>query len=138
MTPLIEQAGGIEGMRRMVRTFYDMVFTDMMISFFFRNSDKERLIQKETELLCRAIGDTSIPYTGKPLREAHAAHPIMGGHFERRLQLMRDAMQAHSLPAAVQAAIVEHTEALRPLVTDDAGSECDHDAAQARMERLLR
>ncbi len=137
MSDLFEAAGGATGLRAMLSTFYDSVFSDVMIGFFFAAADKDRLIQKELELTARALGATGLAYTGKPLQAAHAKHPIMGGHVERRLQLLKDAMAAHEMPAEVVAAVVEHNEALRSMVTDDVGSECDHDAAKARMSRLL-
>jgi len=136
MTTLFEHAGGEPVLRAVIRTFYDAVFADLMIGFFFRGADEERLIEKEYELTARALGAKHVRYTGKPLREIHAKHPILGGHFERRLQILREAMDAHGLPENVKQAWVEHTRSLRPLVTDDAGSECDHDAALERMRRL--
>lgn len=123
---LFERAGGEPALRAVLGTFYDAVFDDVMIGFFFRASDKERLIQKELELAAVALGATHLRYTGEPLGAAHARHPILGGHFERRLQLLREAMAAHGLPEDVQAAWVAHTQALRPAITADRGTACDH------------
>ncbi len=122
---LFELAGGEEGLRAVIRTFYDAVFSDVMIGFFFWKSDKERLIEKEVELAARMLGATHITYTGKSLRESHAKHRIMGGQFERRLQLLRDAMAAHDLPIPVREAWVEHTRKLRNQVTRFSGSGCE-------------
>jgi hypothetical protein len=43
--------------------------------------------------------------------------------------LLSEAMIRHDLPAAVQAAVLAHTDALRSQVTPDASGECD--AAEA-------
>ncbi len=136
MTTPFERAGGEPRLRAVIETFYDRVLSDVMIGFLFWGTDRQRLIDKETELACRALGSTDIEYTGRPIREAHARHPILGGHFDRRLQLLREAMQAHGLPEDVQAAWVEHTRALRPLVTADAGAGCDHQRAAERVRAL--
>ena len=109
-------AGEEAGIRAFVTTFYDQMVSDVMIGFFFRNADKARLIDKEVELISRMLGH-SIRYTGRSIRKAHEAHPIMGGHFERRWMLLKNAMESHAVPAEVQELIEEHTRKLRPQVT---------------------
>ena len=125
-TELYLLAGGSDGIRQFIQTFYDQMFDDVMIGFFFRNADKQRLVEKEVELVCRMLGHT-VRYTGKPIRAAHAKHPIMGGHFERRWTLLKGAMSHHGVPLQVQQAIEDHTRKLRPQVTSQAGSQCDHE-----------
>lgn len=120
---LWQQAGGEAGLRAVVADFYDRVFDDVMIGFFFRGKDKARLIEKEVELALRMLG-AEVEYTGKPVREAHAPHRILGGQFDRRLQILRETMEAHGLPAAVRDAWVRHTLSLREQVTRDASGEC--------------
>lgn len=123
---LYEQAGGEPVLRAVLRTFYDKVFEDVMIGFHFWKADKERLIDKEFEFAARALGATDIVYTGKPMRAAHAPHPILGGQFERRLRLLEEAMAAHDLPQPVREAWVAHTRSLRHLITPNEGSTCIH------------
>ena len=121
---LFDLAGGETVLKAVIRTFYDAVFDDVMIGFFFRNADKERLIQKEYELAARMLG-ADIKYTGKPIRAAHAEHRIMGGQFMRRLQLLKNAMAHHELPQEVIDAWVADTERLRPQITAFKGGNCD-------------
>ena len=120
---LVELAGGPERLRAVLVDFYDRVFDDAMIGFFFKGKDKQRLVQKELELALQFLG-ADVEYTGRPIREAHAAHRIMGGQYGRRLQILKESMAAHDLPQEVQAAWVEHTEALRSQVTRNAAGEC--------------
>jgi hemoglobin len=133
-TSLLAEMGGVEKLRAVLRDFYDRVFADAMIGFMFRGVDKERLVEKELELTARAFGARDVAYTGRPLREVHARHRIMGGQFARRLQILRETMADHGLPESVRKAWIEHTEALRPLVTGDMGSACDPDLARRRAE----
>jgi hemoglobin len=121
---LFDLAGGEPAIRAVVEHFYEAVFRDVMIGFFFRNADKTRLVEKEIELASRMLG-ADVRYTGKPMRKAHAAHRIMGGQFERRLQLLRESMEAKNLPQVVRDAWVQHTENLRPQITEQQGSDCD-------------
>ncbi len=115
---------GSEKLRQVVTDFYERVLDDVMIGFFFRNADKNRLIDKEWELAARMLGKKDIKYTGQSIRSAHAAHPIMGGHFNRRLQILKETMDAHALSPLVKDTWIEHTEALRSLITTDGRNEC--------------
>lgn len=130
---LFDQIGG-ERLREVLTDFYRRVFDDVMIGFLFAGHDRARLIEREWEMTARMLGAATVPYRGRPLREAHARVPILGGHFDRRLQLLRDAMAAHDVPAAVRDAIVAHSVALRAQVTADPTSDCNHVATAARTE----
>ncbi|MCW5891153.1 MAG: group 1 truncated hemoglobin [bacterium] len=129
---LVEQAGGPEAIRAVLRDFYGHVFGDFMIGFLFKGADKERLIAKETELTLHALG-ADVAYTGRDVRQAHATHPIMGGHFMRRRKLLADAIARAALPDAVRDAWLAHTDSLRPDVTRDRTDECDAAGAHARL-----
>lgn len=129
--PLFEQAGGAAKIRAVLADFYDRVFADLMIGFLFKGIDKQRLIAHELELTLRALG-ADVPYLGRSLREAHARHPILGGHFMRRRKLLADAIARHGLPDAVRDAWLAHTDALRAEITPDRGDECDAPAAANR------
>jgi hemoglobin len=108
-----------------IQDFYDRVFDDVMIGFLFIGKDKQQLIQKEWELAAKMLG-ADVEYTGRAIREAHAKSPILGGHFERRLQILKDTCADHDVDRDVVDTWVSHTNALRSHVTKDAGSECDH------------
>lgn len=120
---LLERSGGRAGLRALLEDFYDRVFDDLMIGFFFREADKARLVEKELELALRLFGE-DVAYTGEPLSEVHARHPILGGHFMRRLQILKGTMESHGLPAELQELWLRHAESLRGQVTADAGSDC--------------
>jgi hemoglobin len=114
---------GAEKLREVITDFYDRVFGDVMIGFLFAGKDRQRLIDKEWEFTAHFLG-AAVAYTGRPMRQAHANSPIFGGHFERRLQLLRQAMAAHGVDDEVARAWIEHQQALRSQITGDRGSEC--------------
>jgi len=120
---LFELAGGEDALRAVIEDFYDHVFDDVMIGFFFLGSEKSELVRLELEFVMRFLG-ASQKYTGRTLREAHKGHHIMGGQFNRRTQLLRQAMERQGLPQAVRDEWIEHTEALRSQVTRDVPGEC--------------
>lgn len=128
---LFARIGG-DALRAVIVDFYDRVLGDVMIGFLFAGKDRQRLIDKEYELTARILG-ADIPYTGRPMREAHARSPILGGHFERRLEILRQTLAAHHVDPAVAAVWIEHQVALRGQITPDRGSACNDAAAAARV-----
>ena len=121
---LVELAGGPVALREVLTDFYDRVFADTMIGFFFMKADKSRLIEKELELTLRALG-ADVEYTGRDMPTAHAAHHIMGGQFDRRLQILRETLADHDVAEPVREAWIAHTQSLRDQITADAEGECD-------------
>ena len=115
---------GAEKLRAVISDFYDRLFGDVMIGFLFRGKNKQHLIDREYEFTAGFLGGKEIKYTGRPMREAHAQSPIFGGHFERRLQILRETMRDHGVDAGVQQVWLDHSYALRPQITSDKGSEC--------------
>ncbi len=110
-------------LRAVIEDFYSRVFGDVMIGFLFEGKDRQRLIDKEYEFTAHLLG-ADIKYTGRPMRAAHAQSPIFGGHFERRLQILRETLRDHAVDSEVAAAWIDHSLALRPQITSDKGSEC--------------
>jgi len=131
---LFEKLGGESGLRAIVNAFIDRVFEDRMIGFFFRNADRARIKEMEYQLAAGFLG-ADIKYTGRPLGKAHVNHPIMGGHFARRRQILKETLEAYQVPEEIQAAWLQHTDSLRPLITPETGSYCDPIAARARVKR---
>lgn len=121
--PLYLLAGGEAVLRRVIEDFYDRVFPDAMIGFFFKGLDKANLVQLELEFAMGFLG-AGTTYSGRPIREAHAKHPIMGGQFNRRLQILKETLADHQLPEAVQACWIEHTLSLRGEITPDVDGQC--------------
>lgn len=127
-----DELGGEGRLRRIIDTFIDRVFEDRMIGFFFRNADRKRIKQMEYQLTARFLG-AEVEYQGRPLDEVHAKHPIMGGQFARRLQILKETLEEYKVPQHIRDAWVEHNEGLRPLITRDAGSDCDAVGAREKV-----
>jgi hemoglobin len=135
MSTLFEDLGGEPALRQIIDRFVDRVFDDVMIGFFFRNARRERIKQKEYEHAAQHLG-AGVEYTGRPIDEAHRAHPIMGGQFARRLMILKETLEAAGAPEHVKQHWLAHTESLRPLVTADAGLECDPERARVRVAQV--
>ena len=123
MATAYERVGGELGLRAIIDDFVDRMFDDLMIGFFFRNASRERIKEMEFQHAAEHLG-APITYGGRPLRDAHAKHRIMGGQFERRKKILADTLAAHRVPDDVRDAWLAHVESLRAQITGDPGSEC--------------
>ena len=131
---LFDKLGGESRLRSIVDTFVDRVFEDRMIGFFFRNADRRRIQELEYQLIAGFLG-AEIEYRGRPLGRVHANHPIMGGHFARRKQILSETLDFYQVPAEIRSVILEHTEALRSQITPETGSQCDPNTVRDRVGR---
>lgn len=126
-----EALGGEFALRAIIDDFVERLFADTMIGFFFARASKDRIKQKEFEHAAAWLG-APIAYTGKPLREAHAKHPIMGGQFARRRALLERTLRDHGLDETLIADWLAHQDSLRDQVTQDAPDECNDARAAER------
>jgi hemoglobin len=110
-------------LRAVITDFYSRIFGDVMIGFLFEGKNRQHLIDREVEFTAGFLGG-DMKYTGRPMRTAHAASPIFGGHFERRLQILRETLRDNAVDPDVQQVWIDHTLALRAQITSDKGSEC--------------
>lgn len=118
-----ERIGGEPALQAIIDDFVDRMFDDVMIGFFFRRASRERIKELELQHAAEHLGGP-IRYRGRPLREAHRAHRIMGGQFARRSKILEDVLSAHGVPADLREAWLAHVESLRGEITHDPGSEC--------------
>lgn len=118
-----ERLGGEAALTRLIDDFVGRVMGDLMIGFLFARVDRARLARLEYEHAAVHLG-APIAYTGRSLRAAHAPHRIMGGHFARRRELLRQTLVAHAVPEDVAAGWLAHVDSLRAEITPDVGSEC--------------
>jgi len=129
---LFGKLGGEDRLRAIIDTFVDRVFEDRMIGFFFRNADRARIKELEYQLAANFLG-ADVEYRGRPLAKAHANHPIMGGHFARRRQILSETLDDYAVAPEIKAALLRHTDALRPQITPEAGSGCDPNLVRHRV-----
>lgn len=132
LTPF-EQLGGETKLRAVIDTFIERVFADRMIGFFFRSADKARIKEMEFQLAANFLG-ANVEYGGRPLDQVHRKFPIMGGHFARRRQILKESIEAHGIAGEIKKLWLDHTDALRPLITPEADSGCDPMAARERVK----
>jgi hemoglobin len=126
-----EQIGGEFALRAIIDDFVERTCADAMIGFFFARVDRERLKRMEYEHAARFLG-ADIAYTGRALGDAHRRHPIMGGHFARRRQILKQTLERHGVPAPILDAWLAHQDALRTEITRDEMTQCNDVPPPAR------
>jgi hemoglobin len=122
-TTLYEQLGGERKLRAIIDRFVQRVTEDIMIGFFFRNFDIDRLREMEFQHAAEFLG-ADIKYTGRKLDAAHRRHRIAGGQFARRRQILKEALDEHQVDPAIRDAWLAHVDSLRPLITGEDDSTC--------------
>lgn len=113
---VIEEVGGRARMEALMRAFYDRLFDDLMIGFFFAMSDKEALIASQIDYVHAHLGSRQGRYQGPPIRQAHQKMPILVGHFDRRHQILIEVLEEFEVPEHVREAWLGLDRAMRDLV----------------------
>ena len=122
-TSLLEELGGVERLHAIIDDFINRVVSDMMIGFYFRGVDIQRLKRREFEFARMHLGQEG-EYSGRPLKAAHQPRKIMGGHFDRRLVILEKTLRKHGISEHVIENWLEHNRKLRSQITRDAKGEC--------------
>jgi hemoglobin len=117
----LARVGGQEKLQAIIDNFIDRVRADMMIGYLFRHVDIEALKRKEASFAAHHLGGDE-PYSGRPLKAAHAPHRVKGGQFDRRLTILSETLADHGVPADICQRWLDHNRSLRTAITvDDAG-----------------
>ena len=109
------EAIGEDKVRAVLQSLYDRLFVDPMVGFLFEGKDKRHIVEQQVSFTCGFLGGPQ-RYAGKPLPEAHAALPLLPGHFDRRHHLLAALLEQHAVPDDVRRAWLRIDESLRPSV----------------------
>lgn len=121
---MYERLGGAVGLKSIIDDFVDRVMDDMMIGFFFRQIEREKLKRLEFQFASGHLGGPS-EYEGRPIQSAHSKHPIMGGQFNRRLKILENTLRDHRVEQDIISGWLAHNESLRSHITQDGTFECN-------------
>ncbi|MDB4987726.1 MAG: hypothetical protein JWN04_2904 [Myxococcaceae bacterium] len=127
-----DEIGGEIGLRAVIDEFVERVFADTMIGFLFARANKARIKRFEYDHAAVFLGAPLAVYAGQDLALAHKRHPILGGHFGRRRQLLKLTLEKHGVPAHIRDAWLAHQDALREQVTSDLVTQCNDQTAAER------
>lgn len=114
--------GGRAKVAELIASFVDRIVHDAMIGFLFRNVNIEVLKVRETDFAEAHLGGAA--YAGRPIRDAHARHRIMGGQFNRRMVLLERTLDEFRVPEDIKRRWLDQNRGLRTQVTKDESDEC--------------
>jgi truncated hemoglobin YjbI len=81
--------------------FYTRMHRDVMLGYFFEGRDLKHIAHQQGKFLLNAAGFID-KFEGKGPSTAHTSlPPILEGHFDRRLVILRETLQAHQLPTHI-------------------------------------
>jgi truncated hemoglobin YjbI len=104
-----------EKLAQIIDTLITKMAKDMMIGFHFVKVDLSRLRELELQHARDALfGTTS--YEGRPIQQAHKAHRVFGGSFDRRIKLLSDILIAHEVDEDIRAYWIAHQQRFRAQV----------------------
>jgi hemoglobin len=126
---IVEALGGEERFEALITRFYDRLFVDPMIGFFFAGKDKRHLVVSQMAYLQAHLGDRRGVYEGPSIRASHAHLPILVGHFDRRHKILVEVLDEFAVADPARKAWLELDASLRDFVV--------RTGAAAR-ERMLR
>lgn len=116
-----EESGGEKGIQEILNEFYSRMAKDPLVGFFFHGKDLTPIVEQQKHFLMRAMGLSS-NYSGKSPGSAHQKlPPILKGHFDRRLVLLKETLkQFHLTPASINA-WVNFEETFRKAIVEEEG-----------------
>jgi truncated hemoglobin YjbI len=124
MTTAYEALGGEAKVRAIVGKLYDKLFVDPFVGFLFAGKDRDRIVERQVEFTSAFLGGPA-RYTGQPLPQAHAALPLLPGHFDRRHWVLGQVLLDEGVPADVRRTWLDIDQALRTSVLAAGGDARD-------------
>ena len=93
---LFDRVGGEQGVKNLVRSFYDRVMRDEELAPFFEGASIEHLYGMQYEFFAAALGGT-VGYSGLSISKAHYGRGIGKDQFARFVNHLIDTLQGWQL-----------------------------------------
>lgn len=116
---LVDRLGGSARLREILDRFYAQLAIDPLVGFFFAGRDLDKIAAGQHAFLMRAFGAAD-RYHGENPATAHGdLPPILRGHFDRRLLVLRALLAAEGVAAADIDAWIKVEESFRRRIVSD-------------------
>jgi hemoglobin len=96
LATLYDRVGGEQGVKNLVRAFYDRVLKDPELASFFEDASIDRLYRMQSEFFAAALGGP-VAYSGLSINQAHFGLGIEKDHFCRFVNHLIDTLKAWQL-----------------------------------------
>lgn len=113
---LFQRVGGEQGVKNLVRSFYDRVLKEPELAPFFEDASIDRLFAMQYEFFAAALGGP-VHYSGLSISKAHFGRGIEREHFSRFVNHLIDTLQAWQLTEAEINSIISRVNTYADEVT---------------------
>ncbi len=80
-------------LKSLVTEFYRRQAKDILIGYFFTDKNLDQIIERHTQFVARALGLTQeSDLQTQSVHDAHRHLKILPGHFDRRLQILKETL----------------------------------------------
>ncbi|HEY3839644.1 MAG TPA: group 1 truncated hemoglobin [Bryobacteraceae bacterium] len=93
---LFDRVGGEQGVKNLVRSFYDRVLQDPELAAFFEDASIDRLFAMQYEFFAAALGGP-VGYSGLSIYQAHFGRGIEKDHFARFVNHLIETLRGFQL-----------------------------------------
>jgi hemoglobin len=93
---LFDRVGGEQGVKNLVRAFYDRVLKDSELAPFFEDASIDRLFKMQYEFFAAAL-DGPVTYSGLSVYQAHFGRGIDKDHFGRFVNHLIETLESFQM-----------------------------------------
>jgi len=116
---LFDRVGGEQGVKNLVRSFYDRVLKDPELAPFFEDASIDRLFKMQYEFFAAAL-DGPVAYSGLSIHQAHFGRGIDKEHFARFVNHLIETLQAWQFEEGEILALISRVNTYADDVTGNA------------------
>ena len=113
---LVGRIGGPERLRDVLTSLYARMAADPLIGFFFAQKDLKQVVEGQHAFLMRAFQEVERFHGRHPSVAHRNLAPILRGHFDRRLVILRELLTELGIDALDVDAWVKVEEGMRGVV----------------------
>lgn len=113
---LVGRIGGPERLRDVLTSLYARMAADPLIGFFFAQKDLKQVVEGQHAFLMRAFQEVERFHGRHPSVAHRNLAPILRGHFDRRLVILRELLTELAIDALDVDAWVKVEEGMRGVV----------------------
>ena len=113
---IVSRVGGPDRLREILKVFYGRMRDDLLLGFFFAGKNIEEIVDGQHAFLMRAFQETERFHGVHPSKAHLELAPILRGHFDRRLLVLRQVLEEHDLHPLDVRAWLKVEEGMRGLV----------------------
>lgn len=102
-----------------MRRFYRVMADDVMIGFFFSGRDPDTIADRQSLFVLHSAGLIQSPPEHGPATAHRNLAPILKGHFDRRVRILREVLQDAGVSGGDIETWVGFEESFRKVVESD-------------------